>query len=254
MPDTLAANDRAELLAVIAQQMDGAHRALAHALRMQAQAEERLWALERSAEGGIPLAQARDERAKMQWTGSPPPRGAEKTAPPTPKNPADRLAALRQHRDKMVAIANDERVPAATRDNARAALAQLEPAIERASARPAKPVPADPPADPTNDRPAEGAPFTPSEKAVATADHAARLKMPSEWFLQGDARKYPVRDDKGALSKALLTHAEERASANGHQKIAAEAHALLKQHFETRAPVKPEPKAEQPPVRKRRFI
>jgi hypothetical protein len=94
----------------------------------------------------------------------------------------------------------------------------------------------DPPVD---DKPAKGAPFAPAEMAVANADHAQRLKMPAGWFLQGEPRKYPVRDDKGQLSKALLTHAEERVAANKNEKVAAEARALLKQHFADKPAAEP---------------
>lgn len=73
--------------------------------------------------------------------------------------------------------------------------------------------------------------FTPAEREVGTADGAKRRKMPANWFLMPRQRKYPSHDSHGNLSKNLLTHAESRAAANGHDDIARSAHDLLTKRF-----------------------
>lgn len=73
--------------------------------------------------------------------------------------------------------------------------------------------------------------FTPAEREIGKADAAQRRKMPGRaGFLIPRERKYPSHDASGKLSKALLVHAEERATANRHPEVARRARAMLREH------------------------
>lgn len=73
--------------------------------------------------------------------------------------------------------------------------------------------------------------FTEAENEVGEADAAQRRKMPASWFLVPAQRKYPSHDSAGKPSRALLTHAEERATRNNHPDIAKRAREMLARHF-----------------------
>jgi hypothetical protein len=242
--------------------MDGAHRALAQALRMQREAEERLWALERSIEGGVPLAQARDERAAMQWGGAPKPP-SKASGDQKPDKPSPQLVALRQHRDSLNKMIASAGVSAETKDKASATLAKIDASIARLENEPVKtavkPAPAnrqgsDPPADNPHNA------LTPEERKAAgegVGGTAERNSAPDTAFLDERSRKFPWqapdKDGDWKPDRDLLIAAEKRAAAEGKPNIEARAKRLLAEHF----PDTPKPAPKQSPSeapRKRRWI